>query len=61
VIGRSGSGKTNIAMTLMRYYDGVVGQIAIRDTEVTKLSVKAIRHNIAYISRDHDWLGLSLV
>lgn len=49
VVGRSGAGKSSLAMALMRVTDPVEGVIRIDGVDVTQLHVKTLRSKISYV------------
>lgn len=49
VVGRSGAGKSSLAMALMRVSDPVHGLIQIDGVDVTQIHVKTLRSKISYV------------
>lgn len=52
LVGESGSGKSTIVNLLERFYDASSGEIYIGGTEIRKIDLKKLRHNIAMVSQD---------
>lgn len=53
VLGRTGSGKSTLANLLLRIYDCEDGMLLIDNTPITKISLKALHRNIAYVPQDN--------
>lgn len=52
LVGHSGSGKSTIFKLLLRYYDSISGNIKIDNTNITDISMKSLRDNIAVVSQN---------
>ena len=52
IVGRTGSGKSTIAQLLLRFYDPGEGDIRINDVPVTKIPLKQLRNQVAYVPQD---------
>ncbi len=52
LVGATGSGKTTIVNLLMRFYDVDSGKIEIDGIDITKISKKDLRDNIAIVLQD---------
>jgi ATP-binding cassette, subfamily B, bacterial MsbA len=52
LVGESGSGKTTLANLLPRFYEPKSGSIFYDDIDISDLSLKSLRKNIAYVSQD---------
>lgn len=52
LVGESGSGKTSLANLLPRFYEAPKNSIFYDGIDICELSLKSIRHNIAYVSQD---------
>ncbi len=51
LVGPSGSGKSTIANLLLRFYDPQQGSITIDGQNITELSLKSLRQNIALVNQ----------
>jgi ATP-binding cassette subfamily C (CFTR/MRP) protein 1 len=49
VVGRSGAGKSSLAMALMRVNDPAYGVIQIDGVDVTRLHLKTLRSKVSYV------------
>ncbi|WOO78778.1 ATP-dependent bile acid permease [Vanrija pseudolonga] len=52
LIGRTGSGKSTIAMSLLRFVDPTSGTLEIDGIDITKIGVDDLRSRITYIPQD---------
>jgi subfamily B ATP-binding cassette protein MsbA len=52
LVGPSGGGKTTILNLLLRFYDTYGGSIAIDGTEISTVSRKSLRDQLAYVGQD---------
>ena len=52
IAGRTGVGKTTLTNVLMKLYDIQSGRILINGYDISKISNKALRDNISYISQN---------
>ncbi|MGB1109536.1 MAG: ABC transporter transmembrane domain-containing protein, partial [Gammaproteobacteria bacterium] len=51
LIGASGSGKSTIASLLPRFYEADSGRITLNDTDITELTLPALREHIALVTQ----------
>ena len=52
LVGPSGGGKTTILNLIPRFYDVDNGAVLINDQNVSKVSLKSLRENIAWVSQE---------
>lgn len=52
LIGPSGGGKTTILNLIPRFYDADSGVVMINDQDVSSVSLKSLRENIAWVSQE---------
>jgi subfamily B ATP-binding cassette protein MsbA len=52
LVGRTGSGKTSMANLLLRFYDPQKGAVLIGDTDISAVSSRDLRGNIAVVTQD---------
>jgi ATP-binding cassette subfamily B protein len=52
ITGRTGSGKTTIALLIARLYDADEGDILINEVNIKKYSIKSLRDAIGYVPQD---------
>jgi ATP-binding cassette, subfamily B, bacterial len=52
LVGRSGSGKTTLTRMLLRFSDIAGGTIAIDGQDISKVTQKSLRENIAYVPQE---------
>lgn len=60
VVGRSGAGKSSLAMALMRVSDPVGGAILIDGVDITHVHLKTLRSKISYVPPNPVFLNISL-
>ncbi len=53
IIGKTGCGKTTIVDLILRVYDVPRGTVFIDGKDVTDITIKSIRENIAYVPQDN--------
>ncbi len=53
IIGRTGSGKTTLVKSLLRYYNYEDNQLLIDDTDIMKLPFKDVRNLIGYVPQNN--------
>ncbi|MCX6208771.1 MAG: ABC transporter ATP-binding protein [Bacteroidetes bacterium] len=52
VLGNTGSGKSSLAMLLLRMYDCTDGNIFVNEEEISAMSLHSLRQNISYVPQD---------
>ncbi|MCY2967883.1 MAG: ATP-binding cassette domain-containing protein, partial [Planctomycetota bacterium] len=52
LVGRSGPGKTTLAMLLQRLFDPTEGRIVVDGCELTKVDVRSYREQVGVVSQD---------
>jgi len=52
IVGKSGVGKTTIAMLLMRFYDPTEGRILLDGLDLRKIRLKSLRRHIGLVLQD---------
>ena len=52
IIGRTGSGKSTIVMSLCRILESLEGKILIDDDDISKINLDSLRHNITIVPQD---------
>ena len=52
IVGPTGSGKSTIGRLLLRYYDVDSGTIRVAGKEISRVTAKSLRSNIAVVSQD---------
>ncbi len=52
IIGRTGSGKSTIVMSICRIIESLEGQILIDDNDISKINLDSLRHNITIVSQE---------
>ena len=52
IIGRTGSGKSTIVMSICRIIESFEGKILIDDIDISKINLDSLRHNITIVSQD---------
>ena len=52
LVGPSGGGKTTILNLIPRFYDTDTGQVLLNGQDVSKVSIKSLREQIAWVSQD---------
>ena len=52
IIGRTGSGKSTIVMSICRIIESLEGQILIDDKDISKINLDSLRHNITIVSQE---------
>ncbi len=52
LVGHTGSGKSTIVNLITRMYDPISGQILVDGTDLKKIDISSIRHNIAIVSQE---------
>lgn len=52
LVGHTGSGKSTIVNLITRMYDPISGQILMDGTDLKKINISSIRHNIAIVSQE---------
>lgn len=52
LVGPSGGGKTTILNLIPRFYDAGQGEVRVNDQDVSKVNLKSLREQIAWVSQD---------
>jgi subfamily B ATP-binding cassette protein MsbA len=52
LIGRSGAGKSTVALLLLRFYQPGKGRISIDGADISEVDLKDLRRNIGWVSQD---------
>jgi ATP-binding cassette, subfamily B, bacterial len=52
IVGNSGSGKTTMTHLMLRFADPTTGTISIGGHDISKITQKSLRQNIAYVPQD---------
>lgn len=52
IVGRTGSGKSTLISLLLRLYNVENGKIFFSGKDINKIPIKALRHNIGFVSQD---------
>lgn len=52
VIGRTAAGKSTFVISMLRFFDSILGQIKIDDKSIYTIDPKIVRKGITYISQD---------
>lgn len=52
IIGKSGSGKTSLITTLVRFFDAIGGHVYINDKDMYEIDAKLLRNGITYMSQE---------
>jgi len=60
IVGPTGAGKTTMVNLLQRVFDPQVGQILVDGTDITKVTRKSLRRNIATVFQDAGLLNRSI-
>lgn len=53
IVGRTGSGKSTLFLTLLRILEAHQGNILIDGVDISTVSLKTLRKNINFILQDH--------
>jgi ABC-type multidrug transport system fused ATPase/permease subunit len=61
IVGRSGSGKSSLLRTLLRFYDPTVGLVAYRGTPLTALSRRELSSVLTMVPQEPSLFPLSLL
>jgi ABC-type multidrug transport system fused ATPase/permease subunit len=61
IVGRSGSGKSSLLRTLLRFYDPTTGQVAYRGTPLTALSRRELSSVLTMVPQEPSLFPLSLL
>lgn len=51
LVGRSGSGKSTLVSLLTRFYDYEIGSITLDEADITSLTLKSLRNQVALVSQ----------
>ena len=60
IVGRTGSGKTTLCLSLFRILEASTGKICIDGEDISKIGLKLLRDNIAFIPQDPKLIGGTL-
>ena len=52
IVGRTGSGKTTLCLSLLRILEAATGKILIDDTDISQIGLGLLRKSIAFIPQD---------
>lgn len=52
IVGATGSGKSTVMKLILRFYEPNAGTILLDDVNIKELSLKDIRHSMAFVSQD---------
>ncbi len=52
LVGQSGSGKSTLITLIQRFWDPINGRILIDDQNIKDVTIKSLRHNIAYVGQE---------
>lgn len=52
ILGRTGSGKSSLALLLLRMYDCTAGNILVNDKKIDEIDLYSLREKISYVPQD---------
>eukprot|EP00547_Thalassionema_nitzschioides_P004243 CAMPEP_0194221340 /NCGR_PEP_ID=MMETSP0156-20130528/30374_1 /TAXON_ID=33649 /ORGANISM="Thalassionema nitzschioides, Strain L26-B" /LENGTH=725 /DNA_ID=CAMNT_0038951707 /DNA_START=294 /DNA_END=2471 /DNA_ORIENTATION=- len=61
IVGRSGSGKSSMLRTILRFYDPSSGTLSLMGKDLTKTTRKELSKNVAVVSQEPDLFPTSLL
>lgn len=61
IVGRSGSGKSSMLRTILRFYDPSSGTLSLMGEDLTKMTRKEISKKVAVVSQEPDLFPTSLL